>query len=533
MNTALDNRGNAHFIGLTNVGILLNRGTVSTEVDARLELSDNPGHQLSNSEGGGNLTGPGVVEFHGTVTLFGAAGSQIEVDNVADYANTVDGAPDLKIKKNYWWRTSEWKGAGKMLVAQSAQLVIMDEPDPGPNPQEALLLGRTLINDGFVSWEGKRDILVRNAANITNNPTVTVGGVIVGGLFEIKVPQILRAFGFAGTFTNKGLVEKTGAGTAEIWINNDLQGKEDGQQGKLKFKEAATIPAGNGKVTVASAAEIDFDGGLMQAGGDIQVAAGGILGVTGTLAMSGGVFALLGELDVAGNFAMSGGTFMSTAQAEHGTTIAVTAGGNFTLSGGTAGLTFTDLTVAGTISLTGGYFNLSGSNAVTASTVSIASGGNFRLIGTNTVTAPTVSIASNGTLSGVGGLNFLTNTFSNSGLIDLGESYGPYLVGWLSVSPTAGASSAAFTQGSGGRLEIGLAGTSNYSSLSVSGTATVNGTVNVAGVNGFTPSMGTQFWIINAGILTAPADFILPAGYWTEEIVGPDGNKHYQIRRVM
>ena len=347
-------------------------------------------------------------------------------------------------------------------------------------------------------------------------------GAVVGGLFEIKVPQTL-VDNTAGTFTNKGTINKAGTGTATIGINNDLTDPKgtsqiNGTQGILKFKKSAIH--GNGPVNVASAAEIDFDSGLQQ---------------------TGGAFTLNGTLAVTGDLLVSGGSLTASGSVQNGTTISVAAngdgsGGTFTQSNGTANLTFTAMTVANAATFSGGVFKMNGSNTLTAGTVDDASGGVFQMVGTNTVTAGTTTIDSGGTLTGVGGLIFNTATFTNNGLIDLRASNGSYLVGTMSVNGTGGANSASFTQNSGGTLDLGLASTSTYSSLIVNGTAGMYGLVAVTDINGFNASMGNQFWIIDANSLTLNCTNSLPGlgfGHWNDQVVYQNGEYEDQLRITM
>ncbi len=96
----------------------------------------------------------------------------------------------------------------------------------------------------------------------------------------------------------------------------------------------------------------------------------------------------------------------------------------------------------------------------------------------------------NGTLNlSLGGIFQVTpfmGTFTNNGTIDLTQDR------WFQVNGD-------FVQGASGVFNFDALTSSRYSRLNVSGSATLNGTVNFDFVGGFTPTVGVSFDFVNAG----------------------------------
>jgi hypothetical protein len=165
--------------------------------------------------------------------------------------------------------------------------------------------------------------------------------------------------------------------------------------------------------------------------------------------------------------------------------------------------------LSGTIDVTGDYNQLAGSATFTSSTVALT--GTFDLGGSTTIansglTAEPISIASGAMLYGRGGT--ITGDVTNAGTLDLiiGTS-----VNALNVTGN-------YTQTSAGTMTANLAGTTSNGKLNVSGTAYLDGTLNVQLIDGFMPYPGNQFLIIWANQLSGTfASMNLPGltqGHW-------------------
>jgi hypothetical protein len=128
--------------------------------------------------------------------------------------------------------------------------------------------------------------------------------------------------------------------------------------------------------------------------------------------------------------------------------------------------------------------NLSISGAGTQILDAIFTQGNNALAGLTTNTAT-------GHLTVGAGYNLTTQgAFQNNGILEIG--------GTVSVQGN-------YTQTAGAALDIDIASASVYGTLAVSGTATLDGTLNVALLNGYTPAPGASFTILTFG--TRSGDF--------------------------
>jgi hypothetical protein len=157
--------------------------------------------------------------------------------------------------------------------------------------------------------------------------------------------------------------------------------------------------------------------------------------------------------------------------------------------------------------------NLSISGAGTRVLDAIFSQGQDALAGLTTITATghfTVGAGYTFTVQG---------TFLNAGILEIG--------GTVSIQGN-------YTQTAGAALDIDIAGPTTYGTLTVSGTATLAGTLNVALVNGFTPALGASFTILTFGARSgdfstenglnfSPTEFFMPdyLGNTLTLVVGP------------
>jgi hypothetical protein len=139
------------------------------------------------------------------------------------------------------------------------------------------------------------------------------------------------------------------------------------------------------------------------------------------------------------------------------------------------------------------------------------------------------TVTNNGSISGgtVSGTGTITGTaFTNKGTVAPGNSAGK-----LTLSGT-------YTQTSAGVLNIEIGGTTvstQYDQLSVGGASTLGGTLNVALIGGFTPSIGNTFTILDAASLSGTfATVNLPAGYtWTTNYDAPTGNVILSVTGIL
>ncbi len=250
------------------------------------------------------------------------------------------------------------------------------------------------------------------------------------------------------------------AGTAQITLNS-----------------ASTINLGIGTLT------LDAQGGNMNFNGNVNV---------GAFTLNGGTLANLGTFTSSGTVTLGGGTALTNSGTYNWTSGMLNGTGTFS-NGGALGMTGAGaralngpvinsgaLTVfSGSLDVQAGALNTTGLLTISSGATLTATGGSvsssvpITLAGTlrtgaGTVSAPGLTITPTGLLTGNG---TVTGNVTNNGTVAPGNS-----AGTLTISGT-------YAQGAGGTLDIELDGTAagQYDVLAVSGTATLNGTVNFSG----------------------------------------------------
>jgi hypothetical protein len=178
-----------------------------------------------------------------------------------------------------------------------------------------------------------------------------------------------------------------------------------------------------------------------------------------------------------------------------------TAGGSFTNAGNltvSAGSTFT-VGNGGNSAIAVNYTQTGGATTVDGTLTSMSS----------TIT-PTLTL-SGGLLFGIGTLGY---GVIDSATITPGDS--PTKTGVLAVTGT-------YTQNSPGALDISIGGAqaAQFDQLNVTSTANLNGTLNISLVNGFVPTVGTQFDILNASAVSG--------GFSTVNGLSINGSEHFTI----
>ncbi|MFI5447005.1 beta strand repeat-containing protein [Polaromonas sp. UC242_47] len=143
------------------------------------------------------------------------------------------------------------------------------------------------------------------------------------------------------------------------------------------------------------------------------------------------------------------------------------------------------------LNLNGGGLTVSQGNIINIGngTLNIA-GGTTSLTGGSFINATAVNVQAGGTLAGAGDLLLGSiGTLTNNGTLSLGTANG---YGKLTVQGK-------YVQGSTGVLNIKLGATDGFDVLAVDGTASLNGRLNVRGINNFVPAAGTTFNVLTAG----------------------------------
>ncbi len=355
--------------------------------------------------------------------------------------------------------------------------------------------GGSQILSGANTYTGGTSVTSGATLQLGNGGTsgTVVGNVTVGSMSTLAF-DYSGSTTFSGTITGAGSVNQLG-GTTVLTAANNYSGGTTITAGTLELGNGGTITgnvADSGTLAFNQTGNVTFTGAISGTGGVSQLGSGililsGVSTYTGaTTIVSGGTVQLAtgnslatssniadnGVFDVSGTTAPKISSLSGSGKVSLGAqSLSITNGvgsfsgvisgtGGITVSGGTQTLAGTN-TYSGATAINGGTLSVTGSIA-SSSGVAVNSGGT--LSGTGTVSG--VTVASGGTLApGVGG------------------------AGTLNVSGAA-----SFAGGSD--LLINASSTS-YSSLAVSGSASLAGTLSVASTNGTYP-VGEKLTVLTA-----------------------------------
>ncbi len=431
-----------------------------------------------NVSGSTNVTG-GLVEFTpastltslgSTVTISGGTADispNVSIATLNLTGGTLTGSGTVTVTSALTWKNySIMSGTGATTLNNGATMAL------GGDGSWQELDARTFNNNlgGTVNWTAGYYFYMDDGAVFNNS-----------GTFNASVPSSTNQYiydgsGASGAFNNSGTFN-TAAGsgnTTEFYytaFNNT--GTANTTSGTLLLYYGGGTSTGS--FAVSSGATLEFDGGVNNLNSSPPAS------VTG----AGNVTVVAGETDFAGTYNVTGATSITGGTANFlngGTT------GTFSNSGGTVNLaTGTTFKVN-----TGDYTQSGGSTYLNGGTLAVTAGNK-------------VNIEQSTYLVGPGAI---TGNLSNAGYLYVGG--GGNLAGTLSVSGN-------FTQTSTGVLYMNVGGTTagtQYDQLTIGGSATLGGTLQVSEINGFNPASGTFTLLTYASVTNNFSSISLPGG-WT------------------
>jgi hypothetical protein len=450
--TGTDSGGVRSTLNLGGSGTLLPGNAFTLAVGGELQvlsLLDNTGQTqtLDTSAGvfflnGGSLKG-------GTFT--GPAGSEIAVGTSSiSSQNKLDGVT-LNLNLDLTGGTLIAPGTAALAnVVNGLTLNGTASLGDGNHGGQLVFTGtQTLAGAATITFVGSASLYVDGTATLTLGPGATVHGVgsIGHGRFT----------GGTDTLVNQGLI------SADVGSSNMLIASTN-------FTNAGTVEAKNGGTLTDQAAPTNFATGTLT-GGTWRVFGNSTIqapfGAAGIATNAAGIV-----LDGANsNFTNS-----SNAASALANFLTNAAAGSFTIQNGR------NFTAAGSFSNAGAVTFGSGST-LTVPTQYQQTGGSTTVNGTLAVSGPGTANIQAGTLMGAG---TITGNVTNAGQVSPGNSPG-------SLTITGN-----YTQSSGGTLnvEIGGTGAGQFDRLQVSGTATLDGTLKITTLNGFSPSPGNSFQVL-------------------------------------
>ncbi len=397
--------------------------------------------------------------------------------------------------------TLEFGASGTSLVTNDASITLT-----GKSAEIEDFAGQNILTDFATNATGGSFSLASGASfatagNFTNNGKLTVGA---GSVF--KVTGSLTNFSSStdtltgGTYTVGGKLEFAGADIVTDAASITLSGTGEiinSTNNTNALTDLATINKG-GTFGLTTKANFTTAGNLTD-NGTLSIASGSTFTVTGDLtnlssgSLNSGTYTVGGKLQLSssnGGIVGNGGNISltsATAEILDGTSNALvtltTNSGSLTLSGGatlTTTNSSTNFVTSGTVDVGAG------------STLTVADGfqseGQTTVDGTLTTGSSAGITVSGGTVYGAGTLNA---NVSNSATVNAGDSG---KAGLLSITGN-------YTQLSSGALNVSIGGTTlgtQYSQLKISGPASLGGTLTVALINKFTPTIGQTFTILTA-----------------------------------
>ena len=470
---------------------LTNNGTLSVLTGDTMQIGTATGGALTNFSGT-TLTG-GTYSVGGTMQ-FGAAGSTI----VTDAANI------------------SLAGAGAQMINFGGQNLLADL---------AVISGAGSLSLGN-SWG-----TFTTAGNFTNSGTLSVGA---GDKFIVNPGDSLTNFSgttlTGGVFKITGTLEFSGANIVTNDASITLSGAaskivtKNGANGLANFAvngAGASFTLGKGR-SLTTAGNFTNNGTLAIGPGDTFDVNGNLTNFSGTT-LTGGAYNVSGILQFNGaNIVTNSASInlgsaaaqivnQSSGNALLGFTTN-TAGGKFALSGNAA------------LATTGGSFSNAGIFTVSTGSTFTVGGGSFNFTqsaGTATVDG-TLAAAGSGALTLNGGILYGTGTL-DYGVVDaatITPGNSASSTGKLQVSGT-------YAQSGGGALDVTIGGTTagtNYDQLNVSGTASLNGILNISLASGFTPALGSTFDILNASSISGV--------FSTVNGLAINGSEHFTVTTV-
>ena len=487
-------------------------GTLSVASGATLQISNGA---FSVGSGPG-ITGSGTVQIAGGTLDIGTAST---IGNLLLDSGTLTGIAGVMVNGGSW-SGGTMSGSGSTNIAGTATFTI--------DTATTKTLSRTLINSGTITYTGSA-LTFSGSGAITNSQTfdftTSSGGIACSGC--------------SGSFTNNGTVHKNGPfGASFINVPFDNGGLFDISSGVVQLTAGGTH---GGSFTVGSGNALSLTGALHSFGASCAVSGAGDVVFGGTAATLSGTYGITGFTTIGGNCVVAFNTTSAATtgsldiqSGELGGTAAFSIGSGASLwQGGTiSGTSAFTIGAAATLAITNtpaldgrtitnnGAITLSGASIVNGTTSgAIVNNGTFTRSGSGNSTLDPAFTNSNfaelqsGTTTFAGGYTQLAGTTKlnggdlsspltidiDAGTLDGNGTITGNVVNAGTVAPGLSPGTITingnYTQASSGTLAAQLAGTGSYDQLIVSGTATLDGTLDVTLLS-FTPPAGAIFDVL-------------------------------------
>ncbi|MCW3056416.1 MAG: type 1 secretion C-terminal target domain subclass, partial [Solirubrobacterales bacterium] len=439
------------------------------------------------------------VQSKGTLAI--SSGSLALTENGSTTANltqsggTLGGTGTVTVSGAVSWTGGSEAGKGATVVASGGTLSITSATGTTFLEAERVLQ----INSGATATMGSSALLY-----LAENAQVQNAGTFNANGNETSSAGIYANGGGGQLFHNTGTLTRSGTGIFRVTVPFDNDGTVNASVGTLSLENGGGAGSATGSFTgsgekglvgfaagafaLASGASlsgrVELSGGTLEAIGSANVAHSG-----GTFTQSSGTLGGTGTFTFSSAFTWSGGS-----QAGKGTTV-LASGGALSL---TTATTNTFLEAERTLKVNSGATATMSANAILylAESAQVQNAGTFNANGNETASAGIYANGGGGQLfhntgtltrSGTGAFR-VTVPFENEGTVNIIKGV---------LRPNS------YPQSSGGTLDVHIGGTepgTGFGQLSVEGTATLAGTLQITTESAFKPKAGDTFRIINASV---------------------------------
>jgi fibronectin-binding autotransporter adhesin len=439
-----------------------------------------------------NFTDPGAFSNAGSLTIL--KGTSFTVQSLSQISGSTLTAGTYVLDANL-----NLSGATQNITTNAANLTLGGGTIENANSTNALAGlatnsgSLTLANDATFTTKG--NFSSTGTLAIDKGSSFTVNGTLA---------QISGSTLSSGTFVLGGNL--TVASGVNITTNATSLTLEGGTIDSGTTNALANLASNTGSLTLANSGSFTTGATKFTNSGALTIDSGSTFTVTNTLSnlssgtLSGGTYVIGGTLQLA---SANGGIVTNAANLTiTGKTAKILDGTANALAGFDNNTGSFTLTGDGTLTTAASVFSNSGRvDVATGSTLTIGGTGNSynQTAGTTTVDG-TLTGAVNltgGTIQGAGTLkgNVSVGGAGTTPTLNVGDAG---LAGLLKITGT-------YTQLSTGTLNVaigGLTAGTEYSKMTVSGTASLSGTLTVNMINGFVPAVGKTFTILTAKSIT-------------------------------
>lgn len=478
------------------------------------------------------LLGTGTINTHGLVPDFDLMFDNAHSNQQQFILNSL---PDQNITLNL-----DVDGTGILGAGFSGQGSLTIADGKGVASTSAYLgyqsgaTGTANVSGAGTTWSVGTELYVGSAG--TGNLNVTDGAKVTAKTSVISKGKVTVA-GVGSTLSSSGAVTVGSyyAGVAELQV---LAGgtvvSADSLPGSIFGSGMGTYYGSYGKATIDGVGSSWTHAGLLGVGGgtggdgSLTISNGGVVTSAGG-AVADGSFttsSTISTVAVSGTGSRWANSGILTIGARRSAAMTVSDGGSVTCTNAIIGGAFQGVGTTVTIAGPGSNWSMSGALAIGVSSgpnsnLNIQSGATVQAVG-ETVIYPTGRINLQGGTFSTSAIRYIVpgGQFNwTSGTLHLGIILGNLTnsAGVLAPGQSAGKTAIAgnYVQQSGGALQIevgGLTSATQYDTLSVTGTTTLGGTLQLSLLNGFVPTPASTFTVLSStGNLTGSFSNILNA----------------------